>query len=68
MVLIKGMQMPNNCSTCCLRDLYYGECNVTHRKIRSFVNSNSRPSWCPLFEVEEFGVTGLLYKETYKEK
>lgn len=63
MVLIKKMEMPSSCNTCCLKDMYYLECNVKHRKIRSFNETSSRPTWCPLTEVEQYGPEGILYKE-----
>ena len=63
MILIKNMEKPNSCSTCCLKDMYYGECNVKHKKITSFITTSSIPSWCPLTEVEQYGPEGILYKE-----
>ena len=57
------MEMPETCSMCRLKDMYYGECNVTHKKIRSFIESNGKPSWCPLTYAEAYGPEGTLYKE-----
>ena len=70
MILIKDMKMPNSCSECRLKDSERGECYVAWKKVSSWraKYAETRPRWCPLTEVDEFGVTGLLYKETYKEK
>lgn len=62
MVLI-DMEKPKSCSLCRLKDMYYGECNVLHRKNKAFILSSSLPSWCPLHEVEPYGPEGTLYKE-----
>lgn len=63
MVLIKTIDMPDTCSDCRLKDMYYGECNVRHKKIKAYVESGSRPAWCPLKEVVTYGPEGTLYKE-----
>lgn len=62
MVLVKDMEMPRSCSLCSLKDMYYGECNVKHRRIKYFIESSGRPDWCPLMEVEQYGPEGTLYK------
>ena len=53
MVLIKDMEKPKSCNVCRLRDMHYGECNVTHKRIKAFDSSASLPPWCPLIEVDE---------------
>ena len=63
MVLIKDMDMPNGCAACKVQDYYYGECRITHRKIRHYVDNGDKPHWCPLIEVEQYGPEGTLYKE-----
>ena len=63
MVLIKNLEMPESCSMCRLKDMYYGECNVKHKKIKTFIVESGKPSWCPLTEVEVYGPEGTLYKE-----
>lgn len=63
MVLIKEMEKPKSCASCSLKDLYYGECNVKHKKNRSMIENGGMPSWCPLTEVEAYGPEGTLYKE-----
>lgn len=61
MVIIKDMDMPFNCDRCRLKDTRYHECKVKWKKLSLY--DNSRPVWCPLVEVEPYGVDGLLYKE-----
>lgn len=63
MILIKDMEYPKSCSMCRLKDMYYGECNVSHRKITTFINDGGKPARCPLTEVEPYGPEGTLYKE-----
>ena len=63
MVLIKSMEKPRSCASCRLKDLYYGECNVKHKKIKVHIESGSMPAWCPLTEVIAYGPEGTLYKE-----
>lgn len=63
MVLIKDMKMPESCADCRLKDMYYGECNVSHRKITAFIKDGGKPARCPLTEVEQYGPEGTLYKE-----
>ena len=64
MVLITSMEKPNNCSGCRLKDVYWEECNVTHKKIRTWLEVNDKlPEWCPLREVVSYGPEGTLYKE-----
>ena len=46
-VLIKGMEMPENCIDCYVEN--YNVCMVTGK----IVNSIGRPDWCPLVEVQE---------------
>lgn len=52
MVLIKNMEMPKGCAHCCLKDVYYRECCLTHKKVAPW-SATSRPATCPLVEVEE---------------
>ena len=62
--MIKEMEMPEGCAGCRLKDTYYGECDVTHRKIRTWMNrADYKPDWCPLTEIKPFGPEGTLYKE-----
>lgn len=64
MVLIKGMGKPKCCLDCRLKDVYWEECNVTHKRIAGWLNNYERtPEWCPLVEVETYGPEGTLYKE-----
>ena len=63
MVLIKEMELPDNCNLCKLKDMYYGECNVKHKRIKAYLQQSTRPTWCPLTEVEPYGPEGTLYKE-----
>lgn len=64
MVLIKDMDMPTCCPECRLKDNYYRECNVKHKKIKAWLETDERrPEWCPLTEVEAYGPEGTLYKE-----
>lgn len=63
MVLIKDMDKPKSCSDCRLKDAYYGECNVKHKRIRTAIMENTLPEWCPLTDVEPYGPDGVLYKE-----
>lgn len=63
MVLIKDLKMPEGCSMCPLKGMYYGECNVTHKKIKTYIVQTGRPAKCPLTEVETYGPEGTLYKE-----
>lgn len=65
MVLIKDMDMPEGCAACRLKSYQYGECNVTHKRIHTWINrTDDKPEWCPLTEVEPYGPEGTLYKET----
>lgn len=67
MILIKSMEKPKSCPDCRLKDNYYKECNVTHRKIKSWLDNHEKtPEWCPLVEVTQYGPEGTLYKETNK--
>lgn len=64
MVLIKDMEKPHGCGECRLKDNYYIECNVKHKKIHSWIGSACElPEWCPLVEIESYGPDGTLYKE-----
>lgn len=63
MVLIKDLEMPESCYGCRFKSLdVYGHkiCDLTYRQITV---PSGRPDWCPLTEVEPYGVEGLLYKE-----
>lgn len=56
MVVIEDMEIPDGCSSCRLKDTYYGECNVTHKRIRTWMNrAHAKPEWCPLTDGEERG-------------
>ena len=63
MVLINDMEKPESCSECRIKDYYYAECRITHRKVGHYDDSNEVPHWCPLTEVEQYGPEGTLYKE-----
>lgn len=64
MILIKDMDMPEGCAGCRLKDTYYGECNVTHKRIHTWMDkAHYKPDWCPLTEIEPYGPEGTLYKE-----
>ena len=64
MVLIKNMNKPAGCGECRLKDNYFKECNVTHKKIHTWIDTaHELPKWCPLIEVEPYGPEGTLYKE-----
>ena len=63
MVLIKDMEKPRSCNMCRLKDSYYGECNVKHKRVKTWIVSGGIPEWCPLVEVEQYGPEGTLYKE-----
>jgi hypothetical protein len=52
-ILIKGMEMPENCNQCRLKDAYYLECNVMHKRIGTYVSLDQKPAWCPLAEIGE---------------
>ena len=56
--------MPEGCAGCRLKDTYYGECNVTHKRIHTWMDkAHYKPDWCPLTEAEPYGPEGTLYKE-----
>lgn len=61
MILIKDMQMPFSCDRCRLHDSRYNECKVKWKRISNY--GERKPEWCPLTEVEPYGIDGLLYKE-----
>lgn len=48
-VMIKNQDMPQNCDACPMRQINLRRCQVTHKPM----NSETRPSWCPLVEVPE---------------
>jgi len=63
MVLIKSMDLPKGCGECRLKDNYFSECNVTHKKIGSWIfKATEKPHWCPLISVKSYGPEGTLYK------
>jgi hypothetical protein len=56
-ILIKGMEMPENCDDCKLRHIGLARCNVTgnstsHHPTGVPMNQKERPKWCPLEETE----------------
>lgn len=68
MVLIKDMQMPDNCTGCEFLDydtfdaeMHIG-CLITG-EIVTWDLDKCRNEKCPLTEVEPYGIDGLLYKE-----
>lgn len=65
MVLIKDMGMPYSCDRCRLRDAEHSECKVAWKRVGIYGvdYTTGRPAWCPLVEVEPYGIDGLLYKE-----
>lgn len=65
MILIKDMQMPFSCDRCRLRDAGHSECKVAWKRVGIYGvdYTTGRPAWCPLVEVEPYGIEGLLYKE-----
>ena len=48
-VLIKGMDMPKNCSYCPLRDAEWNVCRFNNLP----ANDRERQEWCPLIEIKE---------------
>ena len=67
MVLIKEMESPNSCAACSLKDYNTATCSVKRKRIGTYRMTADlpRPEWCPLVEVESYGVDGLLYKERH---
>ena len=67
MVLIKDMGMPFSCDRCRLKDTEHSECKVAWKRVGIYGvdYTTGRPKWCPLTEVEPYGVEGLLYKEIF---
>jgi len=65
MILIKDMQMPFSCDRCRLRNAEHSECSVIWKRVGIYGvdYTSARPAWCPLTEVEPYGIDGLLYKE-----
>jgi len=61
MILIKDMAMPFSCDRCRLLDRHHHECRVKWKKVSEY--TDRKPAWCPLTEVEPYGIEGLLYKE-----
>lgn len=59
-ILIKGMEMPENCEACwnCDKNFNNGDTLITDwmclLKMR-FVNARNRPDWCPLVPVPPHG-------------
>ena len=54
-LLIKGMEMPQNCSNCNWSRYSFPNawCSMTHHKVDIEVAKNGRPDDCPLIEVSE---------------
>lgn len=54
-VIIKGVDMPENCKRCDLR--YSLSCLQMHKSIEGYVNGKQeqpqRPNWCPLVPLPE---------------
>lgn len=65
MILIKDMGMPYSCDRCRLRNIEHSECCVAWKRVGIYGvdYTTGRPAWCPLTEVEPYGIDGLLYKE-----
>jgi len=54
-ILIKGMEMPNNCQECaCINDEYF-YCQAVGRQPQDENIISRRPDWCPLIEVPPHG-------------
>ena len=50
-LLIKGMEMPNNCQECvCINDEYF-YCQAVGRQPQDENVVSRRPDWCPLADV-----------------
>ena len=47
------------------RDAEHSECKVAWKRVGIYGvdYTTGRPEWCPLTEVEPYGIDGLLYKE-----
>ena len=64
MILIKDMTMPFSCERCRFKDADHKECKVVWKRIPMQIGYEARkPDWCPLTDVEPYGIEGLLYKE-----
>lgn len=51
-ILIKGMEMPENCFECPLRQNYID--GILCRAVGGWNDYNAgKPTWCPLVEVQE---------------
>ena len=54
-VLIKGIEMPNNCQECiCINDEYF-YCQAVGRQPQDENVVSRRPDWCPIMEVPPHG-------------
>ena len=51
-VMIKGVEMPENCFGCPCVDLEWRVCNVNQTYEDIAHNTKERPDWCPLIEAE----------------
>ena len=55
-VLIKGMEMPDNCGQCFVYDTTYRVCNLYFMGIPNRMTSlEHRPEWCELVELQSHG-------------
>lgn len=52
-ILIKGMEMPENCAVCCCSNELYERCGVNDGMLYFANWYEARPDWCPLVEVPE---------------
>lgn len=76
-VLIKGMEMPNNCENCpAFEEVFDEKCRITGKSVNphwSCLLQNDvypRPDWCPLIEVPDghgrLIDANALFEEIYK--
>lgn len=51
-VLVKGMDMPDNCELCAFES-EFGFCLAKSDNFSGYTSDRKRPEWCPLVEVPE---------------
>ena len=57
-LLIKGMDMPQNCDECCLAKMeseFHGICTAIRNDVCYVYPDKGKPDWCPLVEVPTHG-------------
>lgn len=53
-------KMPKGCAYCSLSD---GDCKCLAKNKYNLLDATTRPSWCPLAEIETSDICGRLEKE-----